>query len=71
MTVTEQERYILRKVLAVELGERIRGKAYSEFTLIRWEKDGTGPPVTRIGRDVLYRASSVEKWILSKETKPK
>ncbi len=46
--------YIPRKQLAKDLGERLRGRPYSEFTLIAWEKDGKGPPVTRIGRDVLY-----------------
>lgn len=59
--------YIPRKKLAAELGERLRGRPYSEFTLIAWEKDGKGPPVTRIGRDVVYRAASVEKWLQSRE----
>ena len=59
--------YIPRKTLATELGKRLRGRPYSEFTLIAWEKDGKGPPVTRIGRDVVYRASSVEKWLQSQE----
>lgn len=59
--------YIPRKKLAAELGQRLRGRPYSEFTLIAWEKDGKGPPVTRIGRDVVYRASSVEKWLRDKE----
>ncbi|TYL87800.1 helix-turn-helix transcriptional regulator [Bradyrhizobium cytisi] len=60
--------YIPRKQLAKELGTRLRGRPYSEFTLIAWEKDGKGPPATRIGRDVVYRASSVEKWLLSQES---
>ncbi|MET4319315.1 hypothetical protein [Bradyrhizobium sp. RT5a] len=59
--------YIPRKQLAKELGTRLRGRPYSEFTLIAWEKDGKGPPVTRIGRDVVYRASSVENWLQSQE----
>jgi hypothetical protein len=59
--------YIPRKKLAAELGERLRGRPYSEFTLIAWEKDGKGPPVTRIGRDVVYRAASVEKWLQAQE----
>ncbi|MGY3358831.1 hypothetical protein ACVWZK_005494 [Bradyrhizobium sp. GM0.4] len=59
--------YIPRKQLAKELGTRLRGRPYSEFTLIAWEKDGKGPPVTRIGRDVVYRAASVEKWLQSQE----
>jgi hypothetical protein len=62
--------YIPRKILAAELGKRLRGRPYSEFTLIAWEKDGKGPPVTRIGRDVVYRAASVEKWLVSQEQKP-
>jgi hypothetical protein len=59
--------YIPRKTLATELGNRLRGRPYSEFTLIAWEKDGKGPPVTRIGRDVVYRAASVEKWLQAQE----
>jgi hypothetical protein len=59
--------YIPRKTLAAELGKRLRGRPYSEFTLIAWEKDGKGPPVTRIGRDVVYRSASVEKWLQSRE----
>ena len=59
--------YIPRKKLATELGERLRGRPYSEFTLIAWERDGKGPPVTRIGRDVVYRASSVERWLQAQE----
>jgi hypothetical protein len=37
----------------------------SEATLIRWELDGKGPPVTRIGRDVYYAESDLEKWVRS------
>jgi hypothetical protein len=59
--------YIPRKQLAKQLGERLRGRPYSEFTLIAWEKDGKGPPVTRIGRDVVYRTASVEKWLQAQE----
>lgn len=59
--------YIPRKRLAKELGERMRGKPYREETLIRWEIEGKGPPTTRVGRDVVYRAESVEKWLLDQE----
>jgi hypothetical protein len=59
--------YILRKQLAIELGERLRGRPYSEFTLIAWEKDGRGPPATRVGRDVVYSVASVERWLRSLE----
>ena len=58
---------IPRKRLAKELGERLRGRPYSEFTLIAWERDGRGPPVTRVGRDVLYSIPSVEKWLQAQE----
>jgi hypothetical protein len=59
--------YIPRKQLAKDLGERLRGRPYSEFTLIAWEKDGKGPPVTRIGRDVLYFVPSIERWLRDQE----
>jgi hypothetical protein len=59
--------FIPRKQLAKELGERLRGRAYSEFTLMAWERDGKGPPVTRIGRDVVYSIPSVEKWLQAQE----
>lgn len=59
--------YIPRKQLAKELGERLRGRPYSEFTLIAWEKDGKGPPPTRVGRDVVYSIPSVEKWLKQRE----
>ena len=59
--------YIPRKTLAAELGKRLSGRPYSEFTLIAWERDGKGPPATRVGRDVVYRASSVEKWLKAQE----
>lgn len=59
--------FITRKELAKELGERLRGRPYSEFTLMAWERDGRGPPVTRIGRDVLYSVASIEKWLRSRE----
>jgi predicted DNA-binding transcriptional regulator AlpA len=52
--------YIARPKLAEDLGK-------SEKTLIRWELDGKGPPVTRIGRDVLYFKPSIEKWLRSQE----
>jgi hypothetical protein len=54
---------IPRKTLAKEIDK-------SEATLIRWEKDGRGPPVTRIGRDVNYSASGVEKWLRAQEKAP-
>jgi hypothetical protein len=52
--------YISRPELATKLGK-------SEKTLIRWELDGKGPPVTRVGRDVLYSIPSFEKWLKAQE----
>jgi hypothetical protein len=45
----------------------VRGRPYTERTLINWELDGKGPPVTRVGRDVTYFWPSVEKWLRSQE----
>ena len=61
------EAYVPRKQLARELGERLRGKPLSVFTLIVGERRGEGPPVTRMGRDVLYKVSSVERWLAEQE----
>jgi hypothetical protein len=52
--------YLSREQLAAELRK-------STKTLVRWELDGRGPPVTRNGRDVLYYIPSVEKWLRSQE----
>jgi hypothetical protein len=59
--------YLPRKKAGTYIGERVRGKPYSEITLITWEKAGSGPPVTRIGRDVVYFLPSIEKWLRSQE----
>jgi predicted DNA-binding transcriptional regulator AlpA len=57
MTMTDLLKdYIPRADLAAEIG-------YTEKTLIRWELDGKGPPTTRIGRQIFYRKSSVERWL--------
>jgi hypothetical protein len=63
MSVTAN--YISRKQLAKELGERLRGKPYTEMTLIRWGKKG--PPSIKIGRTVCYAAASVERWLRAQE----
>jgi hypothetical protein len=52
--------YIPRPQLAADLGKSVK-------TLVRWENDGIGPPVTRIGRDPLYYKPSVEKWLRAQE----
>jgi hypothetical protein len=36
-------------------------------TLDRWNALGNGPPRTRVGRRVLYRRTSVQKWLLEQE----
>lgn len=36
-------------------------------TLARWATQGSGPPRIRIGRRVLYRRSSVAKWLSEME----
>ena len=45
--------YISRDDLADKLRKSVK-------TRVRWELDGKGPPVTRIGRDVLYSIPSFE-----------
>jgi hypothetical protein len=52
--------YLSRPKLAAKLGKSVK-------TLVRWELDGKGPPVTRIGRDVLYSIPSFEKWLKAQE----
>jgi len=36
-------------------------------TLDRWQLLGMGPPRTHVGRRVLYRRASVQKWLLQQE----
>jgi hypothetical protein len=55
--------YLPRKQLADDLG-------YREETLIRWEKDGKGPPVTRFGRKVFYFIPSLRQWQRAQEQAP-
>lgn len=52
--------YISREALADKLGKSVK-------TLVRWELDGKGPPVTRIGRDVFYRLPSLDAWLKAQE----
>ena len=37
-------------------------------TLVRWRKEGGGPPFTKIGRTYYYRKTSLLKWLESLET---
>jgi hypothetical protein len=46
--------------LAAELG-------VIPLTIVRWRVAKTGPPVTRIGRRLYYRRSSVRAWMAEQE----
>ena len=52
--------FLTTEELAAELGRNKR-------TLDRWDALGIGPPRTRVGRTVLYRRSSVQKWLAAQE----
>jgi len=67
MMTENQQDYLSRKAMAEKLGNLVRGRPYNERTLINWELDGKGPPVTRVGRDVAYYWPSAEKWLRNQE----
>jgi hypothetical protein len=46
--------------LARQLNVKVR-------TLQQWHLERTGPPPTKVGRQVFYRVASVEKWLASRE----
>jgi hypothetical protein len=52
--------FLTRDQLAAELQRNAR-------TLDRWDALGIGPPRTRVGRQVLYRRASVQRWLLAQE----
>jgi Helix-turn-helix domain len=54
------EGYLTESELAMQLGRGVR-------TLARWRALDEGPPVTRIGREILYRKSSVKAWLEGRE----
>lgn len=39
----------------------------TDRTLDRWRRLGEGPPITRLGRRVLYRRSSLRAWLCGRE----
>ncbi len=52
--------FLTTEELAAELRRNKR-------TLDRWEALGIGPPRTFIGRTILYRRASVQKWLAAQE----
>jgi hypothetical protein len=52
--------FLTKQELAAELGCEMR-------TLDRWYVLGVGPPRTHVGRKVLYRRASVQKWLAAQE----
>jgi hypothetical protein len=52
--------FLTKQELAVELGREMR-------TLDRWDALGIGPPRTHVGRKVLYRRTSVQRWLAAQE----
>jgi hypothetical protein len=52
--------FLTKEELAVELRRNPR-------TLDRWAALGIGPPRTRVGRNVLYRRASVQRWLMAQE----
>jgi hypothetical protein len=52
--------FFTKEELAAELRRNPR-------TLDRWEVLGMGPPRTHVGRKVLYRRASVDKWLVAQE----
>jgi hypothetical protein len=52
--------FFTKEELAVELRRNPR-------TLDRWELLGMGPPRTHVGRNVLYRRASVQRWLAGQE----
>jgi hypothetical protein len=52
--------FLTKEELAAELRRNVR-------TLDRWAALGMGPPRTSIGRTVLYRRTSVQRWLAAQE----
>jgi excisionase family DNA binding protein len=39
----------------------------SPRTIDRWRRLDEGPPITKLGRRILYRRSSVQAWLRARE----
>lgn len=52
--------FLTKEELAAELRRNPR-------TLDRWDALGVGPARTHVGRQVLYRRASVERWLAAQE----
>ena len=52
--------FLTKEELAAELRRNPR-------TLDRWDVLGMGPPRTHVGRKVLYRRASVQKWLVAQD----
>jgi predicted site-specific integrase-resolvase len=48
--------YMEDQELATDLGRSTR-------TLARWRRLGEGPPIVKVGRQVLYRREAVREWL--------
>ena len=57
-----REQCVTRKEAAQLVGKRLRGKPYCERTLEIWERDGSGPPIMKIGRNVFYPLAGIDRW---------
>lgn len=57
------DQYVTRADLARDLGMALRGKPFSELTLVDWAADKKGPPPTKFGKQVVYYIPDVEKWL--------
>jgi hypothetical protein len=52
--------YFTQEEAATEL--KVTGR-----TLDRWQRLREGPPITRLGRRILYRRSSLQAWLRARE----
>lgn len=60
---------IIERVLADFLSQREAASELKvcERTLDRWRRLGEGPPITKLGRRILYRRTSLQSWLRARE----